>query len=131
MKTTAGVAMIVAVACYVAACSASATSPIEGEWRIAEMTDTNANPSNTTDPPSMVILGKKNYTMIYGIGAQPRAAFKAVTPTPEEKMAAFDSFVANAGTYELAGSMLTIRPVISKHPNFMGGGFDKFAVRPD
>ena len=37
--------------------------------------------------------------------------------------------MANTGTYEIAGSALTVRPIVAKHPNFMGGGFDTYDVR--
>ena len=45
------------------------------------------------------------------------------------KVAAFDSFVANAGAYELAGSTLTIRPIVARDPNYMVGGFNKYQFR--
>jgi len=141
MKKTASVAVIVPVLCLVAACgrsetppstsAATAASPVEGAWRVAEVTVTGANPSTTVDPPSMFIFVKTHYTMMRVIGSQPRAAFKAVNPTTEEKIAAYDSFIANAGTYELSGTTLTVRPVVSKHPNFMGGGFDTYEVRSE
>jgi hypothetical protein len=141
MKKTASVAVIVAVLCLVAACSrsetpsstsaATAASPVEGEWRVAEVTVTGANPSTTVDPPSLFIFTKTHYAMMRAIGSQPRASFKAVNPTSEEKIAAYDSFIANAGTYELSATTLTVRPVVSKHPNFMGGGFDTYEVRSE
>ncbi len=45
------------------------------------------------------------------------------------KVAAYDSFVANAGTYEVADSTLTIHPVVARSPNFMSGGSDKYRFR--
>ena len=40
-------------------------------------------------------------------------------PTDEERLAAFGNFIANAGTYEIAGSTITIRPMVAKVPNAM------------
>jgi hypothetical protein len=42
--------------------------------------------------------------------------------TDAEKVAAFDSFIANSGTYELTDSTLTTRPMVAKNPTFMAGG---------
>jgi hypothetical protein len=79
----------------------------------------------------MFIFVKAHYAMMRAIGSQPRASFTAVNPTNEEKIAAYDSFIANSGTYELSGTTLTVRPVVSKHPNFMGGGYDSYEVRSE
>jgi hypothetical protein len=49
-------------------------------------------------------------------------------PTDAEKIAAFDAFTASSGTYELTGTVLTIRPVVAKHPNFMAGGSEQYEV---
>jgi hypothetical protein len=132
---------MVPVICLVAACGqsgtpsstsiATAASLVDGLWRVAEVTVTGANPSTTADPPSMFIFAKTHYAMMRAIGSQPRASFKAVNPATEEKIAAYDSFIANSGTYELSGTILTVRPIVSKHPNFMGGGFDTYEVRSD
>ena len=36
-------------------------------------------------------------------------------------MQAYDTFIANSGTYEIPESILTTRPVMAKNPNFMTG----------
>jgi hypothetical protein len=38
-------------------------------------------------------------------------------------------FVANAGTYEVEGSSITIRPLVALWPNLMGGGSRTFSYR--
>ena len=107
----------------------ASSSHVEGVWRIAELTITGANPSSTVDPPSLLIFTPTHYSMMRTVGPQPRASFVAINPTSEEKVAAYDSFIANSGTYELSGTTLTTRPIVSKHPNYMGGGFDTYEVR--
>jgi len=54
---------------------------------------------------------------------------KAETATADEKIAAFDSFLANSGAYEIAGSTLTTRPIVARDPNYMVGGFNKYQFR--
>lgn len=132
------VAVVLAIATIVGACGSPAPSPppttespVEGAWRVTEVTVTGANPSTTADPAGVFIFGKTHYSMMRVIGGAQRASFEGVNPTNEEKVAAYDTFVANTGTYELAGSTLTVRPIVSKHPNFMGGGFDTYEVRSE
>ena len=135
------VAVMVLVLCLLAACDrggtslstapAPAASPVEGVWRVAEITVTGANPSTTVDLPSVYIFTKSHYSIMRTVGNQPRVLFKAIDPESEEKIAAYDTFIANSGTYELSGTTMTTRPAIAKNPNFMGGGFDIYEVRRD
>ena len=62
-------------------------------------------------------------------GNQPRSLFKGGDPTNEEKVAAYDSFVANSGTYDVAGETLTLHPMVARSPNFMAGGVLKNQFR--
>lgn len=54
---------------------------------------------------------------------------KAETETDAEKIAAYDSFIANSGTYEVSGSTLTVRPAVARNPNYMAGGFGKYQFK--
>jgi len=104
--------------------------PLEGVWKVAEVVVTGANPSNTSNPqPGLFIFARTHYSMMRVPGDQPRALYQAEEPTDAEKLAAFDSFVANTGTYETAGTTLTIRPMIARNPNFAAGGFQKYQFR--
>lgn len=103
--------------------------PLEGVWKIVEVVeivDTGADGSKNANPqPNLFIFTRNHYSMMLVPGTQPRASFKVspsvAMPTDQEKIAAFDSFVANTGTYEVTGSTLTIRPIVARYPNFMGG----------
>ena len=77
----------------------------------------------------MYIFARTHYSIMRAIGGQSRALFKTLNPESAEKIAANDAFIANAGTYELSGTMLTTRPIIAKNPNFMGGGFDTYEIQ--
>ena len=108
----------------------AAKKSIEGVWKVAEIVITGAGASNVTSPqPSLFIFSRGYYSMMSIPGNQPRALFKAEDPTSQEKIVAFDSFIANTGTYEVAASTLTIRPMVARYPNFMAGGFDKYQFR--
>ena len=67
---------------------------------------------------------------MYSNAAQPRALFANPNAgTDAEKLQAFGTIVANSGEYQVIGDTLIIRPVISKSPNYMGGGEDRFVMR--
>ena len=101
----------------------STKQSIEGAWKVSEIVVTGTDASTVTSPqPGLVIFAKKYYSMMWIPGDQPRSLFKANPPTNEEKIAAYDSFVANSGTYELSADTLTLYPMVARSPNFMTGG---------
>jgi hypothetical protein len=85
--------------------------------------------ANTAVQPSLYLFGDKHYSMMRVTGNQPRALAAKDTATDAEKLAAYNSFVANTGAYEVADSTLTIHPVVARSPNFMSGGSDKYQFR--
>jgi len=104
--------------------------PIEGVWKVTEIVITGANASNSANvQPSLFIFSQQHYSLMYVPGNKPRALYKAQEPTNEEKISAFDSLIANTGTYEISGSTLTIHPIVARNPNFMAGGSDKYQFR--
>ncbi len=110
----------------------TARKPIEGVWKVTEIVVTGADASNVPNPqPSLVIFTASHYSMMYVTGNQARKLFNAEDPTNAEKIAAFDSFVANTGTYDLSGTTLTLHPIVARNPGYMAGGFDKYQFRID
>ena len=100
----------------------STKQSIEGAWKVAEIVVTGQDAGDVTNPqPGLLIFARKHYSMMWIPGNQPRSLFKADPPTNEEKIAAYDSFVANSGTYELTGDTLTLHPIVARSPNFMAG----------
>ena len=79
--------------------------------------------------PSVYLFGDKHYSMMRVTGNQPRTLASKDSMTDAEKIAAYDSFIANSGTYEVADSTLTMHPVVARSPNFMSGGSDKYYFR--
>jgi Lipocalin-like domain len=114
----------------VVSAQSSKKKPIEGAWKVTEIVVTGANASNVPNPqPGLIIFARKHYSVMWVPGNQPRSLFKGENPTDEEKIAAYDSFVANSGTYEVAGATLTFHPMVARSPNFMAGGVSKSQLR--
>jgi hypothetical protein len=103
--------------------SASAQGKLEGVWKITEVTLTGPNARTITNPaPSLIVFTKKHYSMIYVTADKPRAAVPQQNATDAQKVAAWTQFAAEAGTYEVKGTVLTIHPIVSKNPATMEAG---------
>ena len=103
---------------------------LEGAWSIVSIRVT--GPDSAASPtvqPSVYLFGDTHYSMMRVTGNQPRALAAADSVTDAEKLAAYDSFIANAGAYEVADSTITIHPAVARSPNFMSGGSDKYYFR--
>ena len=115
-----------------AAQNKSPANPLEGVWRETEIVVTGRDASTIQNPqPSLYVFTPTHYAMMGTLGDRPRPLFKSLDPTTEERIAAFDSFWGNSGTYEITGDVLTIRPVVARMPNFMAGGFERYQFRLD
>ncbi|HJU44185.1 MAG TPA: hypothetical protein VJ691_15265 [Vicinamibacterales bacterium] len=98
-------------------------SPIDGVWRITEITTSGANVSTNKSPqPSLLIFSRGHYSWIHVAGTTPRKErAAAATPgklTDAEKIAAHDEWqplTANAGTFEVKGTTLTRRLMVAKN----------------
>jgi len=107
---------------------AQTKSPVEGVWKIAEVVVPAGNPAAKGTPitvsnpqPGMIIFTKGHYSGMAVTGPQPRAAVApAKDPqnlTDAEKIARYEQwgpFIASAGTYEIKGSTLSLRAIVSK-----------------
>ena len=102
------------------------TSPnIRGAWKV---TQTQTRPvggtwTDATPVSSLYLFTDTHYSYMLGLGPAPRRLFAGDPnrPTPEEKIAAYDSFVAASGRYVLSGSTLTLTASLHKNPNEMAG----------
>lgn len=91
---------------------------LEGVWTVTEIVVTGAGAYTESAPqPSVFIFSKNHYSPMWVPGSTPRALFKAQPPTNEEKLAAFDSLIASSGTYEVSGSTVTFRFIVSNSSN--------------
>ncbi len=98
---------------------------VEGVWALTEITTTGPNGSTQKmSQPSMYLFTKKHYSIIYVSSDSPRSATADSSKmTAEELRSVFvDSFIANAGTYELKAGKLTVHPMVAKSPGYMQPG---------
>ena len=124
-----GLTLMVLCTTIVSAQSSTKKS-IEGVWKMTEIVVTGEDALNVPNPqPGLIIFTQKHYSVMWVPGNQPRSLFKGENPTNEEKIAAYDSFVANSGTYEVAEGTLTLHPMVARSPNFMAGGVSKNQLR--
>jgi hypothetical protein len=124
-------AALVAFALSTTFIARGATPPsLEGVWKVVEESFEGPNTSNTEHlQPGVLIFTKSHYSFIRVVGSKPRELFQTLIPTSDEKIRAFDSFTASSGTYELNGTVVIMRPIVAKHPNFMAGGWEKYEIR--
>ena len=120
--------------------SAQTKPSIEGVWKIsggafpegsplpAAATPTPEQRQAAKPQPSLIIFTKGYYSQMYVMGGTPRP----VVPLPKdrrhatdaEKQALYDMwqpFTANAGTYSVSGSTLSLTPTVSKNETGMTG----------
>ncbi len=106
---------------------------VEGVWQLTEITTTGTNGSTKQmSQPSMYLFTKKHYSVIYVASDAPRTVMADIgKATADELRDVFvTSFIANAGTYELKGGKLTMRPSVAKSPGFMqAGNFSTLTIK--
>ena len=102
---------------------AESPNGLVGAWLIVETTIT--TPSGTTmnenPQPGVYIFTERHFSNML-IPEERRSLF-GEERTDEERLAAYDNFIADSGSYELTDSLLTTHNMIAKVPNAMDGGF--------
>jgi hypothetical protein len=99
------------------------TESLMGVWVIHQIQY--ADGTINLDPePSQAIFTAENYSLLWIYPPTSLRSFEERwTPTDAEKIQRYGEIVVNSGTYELAGdSLITLHPVVSRVPGFMGGG---------
>ena len=105
----------------------SDTDALMGVWRVDEITlRTPTGDGTNPDPqPGLFIFTNDHYSITWIPRPEPRPTFATPwKPTDEEIMGAYSSILFNAGTYQLTGSTLRTRPIVSKVPDLSGGYAD-------
>jgi hypothetical protein len=106
------------------AIAGQAASPsIQGVWQAVEVTM--PGPKARTIPipeprSNLTVITARHYSRVQveAEGARPSVADVAKA-TADELRAAWGPFYAEAGTYEVAGNVITLRPVAAKNPAAM------------
>jgi hypothetical protein len=81
---------------------------VQGVWRVVSTTGATVNPSSQ---PSLVMFTGRHYSILRVTANQPRAAVADPAKASTAQLLTMwgnQGFVANAGTYEIAGGTLTI-----------------------
>lgn len=101
----------------------SPATRLVGAWRIVEATRVTPDSSWTNhDPqPGLYIFTDRHFSIMLIPGDSVR---QDILPdaTPGQRLAAFDDFIADAGTYEATDTLLTMRNMIAKIPDVMSSG---------
>jgi hypothetical protein len=107
---------------------------LEGVWQAVEVSVTGPGARTIVIPeprPNLVIITARHYSRVEVHSEGPRPMLGDVAKaTADELRAAWGPFVAEAGTYELTGNVLTMRPLVAKNPAAMApGAFIAYTVR--
>jgi hypothetical protein len=124
MKSLCGILTVVLLTGYGIA-GQSKAGTIEGVWRVVEVTIPGPDPRTIafSGRPNLTIITPRHYSRVEVQADGPRPVLADVTKaTADELRAAWGPFVAEAGTYEVTGDYITMRPIASKNPAVMGPG---------
>jgi hypothetical protein len=74
--------------------------------------------THTALQPELMIFTREHYSRTTDTGAQPRptTGYKIPGKPTLELQAAWGPFVANAGSYEVSGTTLTLHAIVAKNP---------------
>lgn len=104
----------------------SQSGSIQGVWQAVEVTMSGPTPRTLTIPeprPNLTILTARHYSRVQVESEGPRPV---LTDPPkanaDELRSTWGPFAAEAGTYEIAGNLITMRPVAAKNPAAMVPG---------
>ena len=95
------------------------SNPLVGAWLITEtsVTDQTGTIVDENPEPGLYVFTEHHFTNMLIPGSE-RAPFSQER-TDEERLKAYENFIADGGTYEYTESTLTARNIIAKVPNVM------------
>ncbi len=117
------ISLAIAVTGLSLAFTAQAQDALNGVWKVEEMTIEDAeNPGPFTDlPPSLYIFTDGYYSIMSILGDGSRPDFQPGDDvSDEDTIAAYNTFLANSGSYEVSGSTITFHIMLAKVPTAMG-----------
>ena len=114
----------------------SRRSPIEGVWQAVEvnLTGPGARTITIAEPrPNLMIATGTHYARVEVQAEGPRPVIADIAKaSADELRAVWGPFVGEAGTYDVSGSTLTMRPIAAKNPAAMvTGAFITYALRTE
>jgi hypothetical protein len=107
---------------------------IQGVWQAVEVTVPGPVKQITTIPeprPNLTVITAKHYSRVQVEAEGPRPVVSDATKASAADLrAAWGPFYAEAGTYEVTGRLITLRPVAAKNPAVMApGAFTTWSFR--
>lgn len=94
------------------------TPTLKGAWRVTSVTSADGK-VNSSPEPGLYIFTDRHYSIQYVNAPRPAAAGQS--SPDKDRLAAYDAFTANTGTYELKGSALMTKAIVAKNPSVMSG----------
>ncbi len=125
-RTHAVLAGAVALATVTSTLAAQEHSPVVGAWVVEQV----ESEGQTMNQPGLIIFTSTHYSIMFATGDGPRALYEGEAMTDAETVAAYGTFVANSGRYEVNGNEITTRAYVAKDPNYMGGWPDNAGTLP-
>lgn len=102
--------------------SRAQSTSLAGAWKTTEVTVTGPGAGTFTNMSSLTLLTAKHFARVeVRTDAQRPMLTDPAQATADDLRAAWGPFFAEAGTYEIAGGELTMRPVVSKNSAAMNG----------
>jgi hypothetical protein len=99
---------------------------LQGVWQVVEVTMTGPAARTITIPeprPNLTIFTARHYCRVEVQAEGPRPVPADVTKaSADELRAMWGPFYGEAGTYEVTGNLITMRPIASKNPAAMASG---------
>jgi hypothetical protein len=95
---------------------------LAGTWKATEVTLTGPGAGTFTNVSSLTLLTARYFARVEVRTDAPRPMVTdPANATADEMRAAWGPFFAEAGTYEISGGELTMRPIVSKNSAAMNG----------
>jgi hypothetical protein len=99
---------------------------IQGVWQVVEVRMSGPTPATITIPeprPNLTIITARHYSRVQVEAEGPRPVIADVAKaTADELRATWGPFVGEAGTYEIKGNVITMRPIAARNPAAMTHG---------
>jgi len=123
-------AFTIALSMIAAPVASPQSMSLAGTWKATEVTLTGPGGGTFTNVANLTLLTARHFARVEVRTDAPRPMIAdPAKATADEMRAAWGPFFAEAGTYEISGGELTMRPIVSKNSAAMNGSaFTVYAV---
>ena len=119
--------MLLAIGLALPAAVDAQETPVAGAWVVTSWQIPDGE-LNEQPQPGLFVFTRTHYSIMFVLGAEPRARYTGEEMTDADMLAAYTTVVANSGRYEVKGNELTTRAYVAKNPNYMGDWPDNAAT---